>query len=389
MKKEKKIIDLNRKRAKQIFLKLFRILRIPLAAVFVIAVIVITAMLMGKTAVSNAADAFRAVPAVFSQSLSFPYSEDSLSLRRADLIGNDILILTADHSKVISSAPRERFTCQLESADSRADTRNGRALIFSNTSGTVVLQSKTEKLGSVTVDGTVKTACLSGSGSFALTYASDEAQSVAEVYDGHFEKVFGWNCSKEFISALSLSDNGKRLVIGAVGTENAGIYSRLIIFGVNESEPDADIRIDGTLLLKIITTSSGRIIAIGDNLTRVYSKDGEQLDEITYAENSLTAADSDDGGNTVICYKTYGGAKSEIVRFSASGKRTCSFCPEAETECLSVKGNRFAVSSGNAVTVYSSGGEVIKTVDIESTPKQILLSSNHIFTVEGDSIYEY
>lgn len=389
MKKEKRVIDLDKKRLKINALKILKLLRVPIVIVVVLAAIFLSARLLGNVATSNITDAIRAIPTLFSPAGKFPYSTDSLSFRRADLIGNDILMIGTDYSKVISSSPRERFNYQLESADSKAVSENGRALVFSNSSSSVILQSKTEKLGSITAEGAIKTADLADNGWFAISFSTESAQSAVEVYNNRFGKEFRWNCSKEFVSALGLSDNGKTIALGAIGSENAAMYSRLIIFNVKTGKSIFETRYDGTVILKIIYTASDKIIVIGDNKTVIYNKKGESENELDYSENSLIATDSDDKGNTVICYREFGGARSEIVRFSANGKKTCELIPELVPECISCKGSRFAISSGTDIILYSSKGEHIKDSEAKNDVHRLLLTENNIFTVEGDSICKY
>lgn len=390
MKKEnKKIINFNKKRSKLTAKKLLKTLRIPLAVIIAAAALFLSVRLLGNVAVSNSTDALRAIPSMFSSNGSYPYTSDSLNINKAELIGNDVLILNSDNAEVISSAPKVRLSYQLESADIKADTSNGRALLFSNTSNSVTLLSKTEKLGGITVPSTVNTASLARNGAFAVTYSHGQAQSVVEVYNNRFKKIFQWNCSNEFVSSIGLSSNGKTAAIAAIGSKNAEIYSRIVVFGVKNTEPTADLKLDGTLILKVIYTSGGKIIAIGDNKTVIYDKKGSLISEKTYPEASLAAVDSDDRGNTVLCCREFGGTKYETVRFSSSGKTMCDFTVDFEPEALSVREGRFAVSSGNKITVYSVKGEEVKTVEANGKIKQLLFSSNNIYTVEGSSICKY
>lgn len=388
-KKDKSVIDLNKVRKKLATKKVFRLLKIPVVILVFIMAIFLSARLLGNVATSNATDAIRAIPSLFSRSGSFPYDADSLNFRKADLIGNDLVIITTDSAKVISSAVKEREICQLDSADSKVITENGRALIFSNSSGKVSLHSKTEKLGSIDVGATVNTVALADNGYFAVTYPSDKAQSVIEVRNSRFKKVFQWNCSKEFISAIGLSDNGRSVALAAISSQNAEIYSRLLVFSTKSTSPSVDLRFDGTTLLKVVFTSTDKIIAIGDNKTVIIDKKGNVISEENYSESSLVASDSDDNGNTVLCYREFGGSKFRLIRYSAYGKATCNTTVDYSPDAISIRGSRFAVSSGSEIRTYSTKGEELKTISAENHIKSLLLSPNNIYTVEGNSICKY
>ena len=233
----KKIIDLSKHRNKKLAKKILKILRIPLVILVVCCALFLSARLLGNVAMSNVTDTVREVRTLFSKGEGYPHALDSFEFRKVTAIGGKPLTVYKDSAKVLSSSAGEVFSMKLDSADSKVISKNGRALIYSNTSNKLILQSKTEKLGEIEEAGTVVTAELAKNGYVAVSYASDEYQSVLSVYNTHFEKVFQWNCAQERISDIALSKNGKNIVVTAVGAENAEIYTRVIIFNINSAQP--------------------------------------------------------------------------------------------------------------------------------------------------------
>ena len=385
----KKIIDLQKQRNIIAAKKIFRIIRIPIVVLAVAAALFLSARLMGNVAVSNITDSIRQVKTVFTKGEGYPHSLEAFNLLKVVPIGAGPLVVYSDSSLVLNPSGDEVFSMQLEAADSKAITKNGRALIFSSLSNEVILQSKTEKLGSITEASTIVAAALAENGSFATSHASEEHQSVLNVYNSRFKKIFQWNCSNERIADISISNNGKNLAVIAIGAENAEIYTRLIIFNVGSSEPKADIKYSGTMLLRVVYTASNRIIAAGDNRTVVLNKKGELIDELVYSENSIIAVCADDSGNTVVCYEEFGGSKTGIVRFSRSGKKTCSLVVDGIPDCVAAQNSRIAVSFGDEITVYSSGGNESKRIEADNTVSQIFFCSGTLYTVEGGAIHKY
>ncbi len=386
---EKKIINLNKKRNAITAKKIFRWLRIPLVVLVVAAALFLSARLMGNVAVSNITDSIRQVKTVFEKSEGYPYSFETLNYRNVVPVGGGPLVIYDDSTLVLNAAADEIFSMQLGYADSKAVTRNGRALVYSPSSNEVILQSKTEKLGSVTEKNPVTAVALADNGGFATSHAADENQSVLSVYNNRFKKIFQWNCSQEFITDISLSGNGKKVAVAATGVENAEIYTRILIFDVNSSEPEADIRYNGTMFLRVVYTSSNKIIAVGDNKTVIHNKKGEVIDELVYSEDSLIAVCADDNGNTTVCYEEFGGSKTGIARYSSGGKKTCSIVIDGLPDCVAAHAGRIAVASGNNITVYSSNGTESKTIETENPVARIFICSGTVYTVEGGSIHKY
>lgn len=385
----KKIINLQKKRTAMTVKKVFKFLKIPIVILAVAAALFLSARLMGNVAVSNITDSIRQVKTVFTKSGGYPYSLEAFNLRKVVPIGGGPMIIYNDSSLVLNASGDKIFSSQLDYADSKVISKNGRALIYSTSSNAVILQSKTETLGTVTEDSPVLAADIADNGSFATSHASEEHQSVLNVYNNRLKKVFQWNCSKERIADVSLSNNGKNIAVIAVGAENAEIYTRLIIFNVGDEEPKADIKYSGTLFLDIVYTASNKIIAAGDNRTVVLSKNGEAVDELVYSEDSILAVCSDDSGNTVVCYEEFGGSKTGVVRFSRSGKRSCSFTVDGIPDCIAAQGGRIALAFGEEIAVYSSNGKESKIIEVSVAPSQIFFCSGTVYTVESGAIHKY
>lgn len=386
---DKKIIDLNKIRNKKLAKKILNLLKIPLVILAVVAAIFLSARMLGNVAVSNVTDSLRLTAELFRKGGGYPYSTDVSRLKEVTSIGSSPLLIYNDSSIVLSSSANEVFSLKLDSADSKVISRNGRALIYSNSSNDVILHSRTEKLGAIKEDGAVIAAALAKNGYFATSHSTEANESVLTVYNNRFDKVFQWNCSQERIADISLSENGKKLAVVAIGADNAEIYTRIIVFNINSTDFMADVKYNGTLFLKVSFTSSNRVIAAGDNRTVVIKNNGEAVDEIVYPDDSLIAACIDDNGNTVIFYEEFGGAKTGMVRFSSSGKKTCSETLSGIPDCVTSYGGKIAVANSGEITVYSSSGRDTRTFETQSLPSDIFGCSGEIYTVEGGSVCKY
>lgn len=386
---EKKIINLSKKRNAVTAKKVFKWLRIPLVVLVVAAALFLSARLMGNVAVSNITDSIRQIKTIFTKSEGYPYSLETLNFRSAVPIGGGPLIVYDNSTLVMNAAADEIFSLQIDNGDSKAVARNGRALIYSATSNEVILQSKTEKLGSITEQNPVTVAALAENGSFATSHAADENQSILSVYNNRFKKIFQWNCTQEFITDISLSSNGKRVAVAATGVENAEIYTRILIFDVDSPEPVNDIKYNGTMFLRVVYTASNKIIAVGDNKTVVHNKKGEVIDEHVYSDDSLIAICADEDGNTTVCYEEFGGLKTGIVRYSTGGKKTCSVVIDGIPDCVAAHSGRIALASGDRITVYSSKGTEVKVIETENPVARIFICSGTVYTVEGGAIHKY
>ena len=384
-----KIINLKKKKNEINIKKLLRFMKIPAVVLVVLVALFLSIRLMGNVAVSNITDGLRQVKTVFSRSPGYPYSLENKELSRLESINGDVLFISEKNLVVLDSRARTRLDTQLDSADSKVLTGNGRALVFSNTSPNVHLLSRTEVLGTVTADSPVITAALANNGSFAIATPSEKAQSVLNVYDNRFNLDFSWNCSDERISAIGLSSNGKKVAASAIGSKNAELYSRFLIFDTGKTEPVADVTYSGTFIYKIIYTSGNRIIAVGDNKTLVYNSKGEKLEELVYAAENVSAISSDEDGNTVICLGEFGGAKTRVVVYKSNGKKSAEIVLNGENKGLDVSDNRIALVFGGEIIKYSYSGKELERIQANGSPVHVAVTSGAVYTVESGTICKY
>ncbi len=384
-----KIIDLKKKKNELNFKKLIKFMKIPLVVLVVLVALFLSIRLMGNVAVSNITDGLRQIKTIFSSSAGYPYSLENKELGKLETVGGDVVIVSEKNLSVLDSRARLRLGTQLDSADSKIIGKNGRTLVYSNSSPVISLLSKTEVLGSVTEQSPVVTADLAENGSFACSNSSEKAQSVLSVYNNRFNVEFRWNCSGERIAAIGISSNGKKVAAAAVGTKNAEIYSRLLIFDTDETDPVADITYSGTFIYRIIYTNGNRIIAVGDNKTLVYNSKGEKLDEFTYTAESVSAICSDDNGNTVICLSEFGGAKTRIVVYKSNGKRSAEVIVNGAPGGIDIADNRIAVILGNDIVKLSYSGKELDRISANGSPVRVAVTSGSVYTVESGSICKY
>lgn len=387
--KNQKIIPLKKLRNKKNLKKILSLLIIPAVFLVVAIAFLLSARLLGNVAVSNTIDGLREIKTLFSHGSGFPYALGEEKINKIELIDNRILILGEDKCTVLDRKAGEWFENQITNPDSKVITENGRALVYSNGSSQVILQSRTEELGRINAEGQVVTAALGYNGAFATSHTGEESQSVLTVYSSRFEKVFQWNCSNERISSIALSKNGKKVAVSAIGVKDAEIYTRIIIFETDKTKAIKDVSFSGTLFLKMIWTNSDAVIAVGDNRTIVFDETGKETATLTYSEHNITGIKSDDKGNVAVCRTDLGGAKTYITVYKKDGTKACEKSFDGEITDIDIDKNRFAVLRNGEITVYDFEGTEKEKIKPESNASMLLLESGKCYTVENGKICKY
>lgn len=368
--------------------KLISVFSVTAIVLIVFVAVFLSARSAGNVTFSNITDGFRQV--FFSEHTSgYPYANKDLTFREIKSIGNSVLLLNTDSAYVMTPSAKITARIALDSADTKAKTCNGRALIYENSKNSVILTGKTEKLTQISLQNEILTAVIGKSGVFAVAVKDEEVCSRVIVYDRNSKEIFGWKFANERVSDMSFSSNGKRLAVTVCSAKNAVVYSRVIVFDVTGNELLEDIRFDNCMMLRVCYTSRGRLVAVGDSQYIIFNKDYQRVDGLEYSENTLSSVSFDDNGNTVLAFAHSGTSQLSVIRHNASGKKTFSVVLEGSGAKLFADGSKTAVVCGEKATVLNSSGETVEEITFDSVPDSIAYSSGDIFTLETGAVKKY
>ncbi|MBR4766345.1 MAG: hypothetical protein IK085_06250 [Clostridia bacterium] len=369
--------------------KLRHALLIAAAVVLVLSVVYIAARTVGNVAVSNITDSFRKA-FMSSSNGGWPLTVESLGIKEIKPVDGEILVLYNDEAQFLTQGARTMGNIQLNASDSRTAVRNGRTLAYDIAKGTVVLLSKTEKLTETTVTEKILTACLAENGTFAVaTEGGTDVQSKITVYSSSGSALFEWKCAEERILDACLSGSGRRLAVVASGVKNAVVYSRLVVFDIDSTEPVSEIKYDDSMMLRVCITKMGRIIAVGDNKFDIYNKKFQRVDGLEYSENQLNSVSFDEDGNAVIAMREFGGAQTRIFRYSASGVKTAETTITGEADYVRCEGTVTVAVCGKTATKLNKKGQVTQTKTFESVPDKVIYTSGSFFSLEENILKKY
>lgn len=383
-----RMVNFQKEKKKATTKKVVKAFRIPIAILAVLIVCLVIFLAKGETGRSNFTDSFKAIPATLGENPGYPYSGSDLSLQKLMTVGDKPMLISESSVRVLSQDAAELQEIYPDWADTRAFSQNGRAVLYSNTSNKAYLISRTGILAKFNENDIITTATVANNGGVALSVSESKIQSVVKVYSDTQKDLFQWNCSKDYVSSLSLSPNGKKLVVSALGVNNAEIYSRVLLFDTKKSDAVFEAKLTGTTVLKVVYASGNRFVAIGDNCTVIFDKKGNIIGKKEYDANSLFAVDSDSNGNTLVCYNELGGTKINVVTITSSGKIK-DFELEYAPSAIDMKGNQIAVALDNTVTVYSTTGKEKNKYECANNVSTVLITSTGIFTLESGTVCKY
>ncbi len=121
---------------------------------------------------------------------------------------------------------------------------NTRALIYGQGQNNFVVRRTKHTVFEKSTDNPIIAADVSNSGVFAVATLSNDYASTLYVYDKNGNNIYKWNCAKDIINSICLSQNGKKIAVSTVNSNVEKLSSKVHIF--NFSDTDSESTFDYT-----------------------------------------------------------------------------------------------------------------------------------------------
>lgn len=158
------------------------------------------------------------------------------------------------------------------------------------------------------------TARINNNGDVAFVTKSDDGACRVYLVDKKGEELYIWACAEEYGVSIDLSDDGREILCGAIGSENGEIYSVLYRLETYSDENAAEYRLDGSALVDVRLVGKKAVVTT-DKSRSVYTFRGSSAkDEHTDIPETATAFYSDKNGNTVIVSDKVGTISRKEIR---------------------------------------------------------------------------
>ncbi|MGI6166570.1 MAG: DUF5711 family protein [Eubacteriales bacterium] len=174
-------------------------------------------------------------------------------------------------------------------------------LVYNLGGGEYSIYNSFVRLHTGSLENPIYSAVISDNGSFALLGSEGEYKSVIYRYNSKFEKSAAYYYN-DYVISMSLSSDGRYLLVSPTGTSSAQLSSRLLLYGERSEEPvvlDGDI--PGLVLscgVECETTIGGESVfhyhATADTI--FLKGRGETPCKIPLGDKELLFLDSDTGG---------------------------------------------------------------------------------------------
>jgi len=389
MKKDKKAKKAKTKqkikKEKSSWLKKLLSVLLVLAVIAAVAYIVIDAMTDdGQTVTDFIKDAVEAENETVK---SAKFSFDAYSDNIFEELNGGLVAVSASAYQVFDSTGEIVGRGTKAFSNPAADSGDGGAVLWSQGGKDVMLVAANGATKTIDSENAVISADINDGGYVAVASEQSGYKGLVTVYDPQGEAIYKWysgsgylidaavNNSNTGMAALTVSDNGSRLVAYSFGSEEEqGAY--------NESE---------SVYFDIGYIAENRICAVADSKAVFVSGKCEYNAEYSFEGWYLKDYSLDGNGYAVFVLSKYRtGGETMIVTVDAGGNVKGSVSISTDVRAISVRGKYIAVTFADSMALYNSElGEVGRVEDAAGAEKALAGGSGKLIAVSANGAVEY
>ncbi len=320
---------------------------------------------------------------------NFPISVNTDAIVSKDILDDGMILLTTENVVLYDSKGEENYSVPHVYAKPGMSVDEDRAIVFDRGGLSYMLLGKKDVILEGEASGKILTGFYGKDDTYALATLGDKTTSSLSVYNKKSEVIFKWNCSKEYISSMTISDDGKYVGVCVIGAENGEIFTTVYFFGVDYKEPLASQKLVGAIPMSLEFTENDVLTVITDIGVYSLGKDSKELNtHISYYSSEFTCCDVSDNGDYLVALAKYGSKNVfEITVFNSVGETETTISVNREVKSAYITGKYVVVLADNQIFVYKYNGKLVSTVDYKGEPLSLLTTDDFIYIESLDKIY--
>lgn len=311
----------------------------------------------------------------------FPYSLDNSDNVVLSNLGNNIFAVgQTSIVSVNSSNGKKSFSDDHGYANPILKTRGSYALVFDQGSNKYRLDSGDGNIYTDTVQNSILTGDVSGTGTVALVTTSSDSLSQILVYSKSLNEKFNYPVSSGYVTAVAVDESARRVAFAVVNSKDAKLQTVVYTMNIGDSEPKAQFEYEGSSVINIRFLSSNlyvvgsdfiSVITLMKNEVKVFEQGSVKINSYTYNSSE----------NLVVAYTAYDGESGNTLALvSSSGKIKHTVETNVDVKDITASSSDVAALTDSSVIVYNfSKGEIKIQYSVDDSYSSILQISSKIF----------
>lgn len=350
--------------------------RRSLSFTLALAIIIVAALVGLRIAEKTAVDALGK-----NENGGYPISFSGNDIKDVRVMDKNLVVLTKKFVTALDKNGDVLWEHPLVYGDSAVFTSDKYAIVFDRLSNKYSVIDKNGKIEERKSDisGQIFNAAVTDKGEVLLTLKSDSSSSLVAVIDKKGNDKLVWSCTREYVTNLDLSDDGKTLFCCGIGASGGEMYTKVYALTVKNGE-EKSYTLPSSSCITINAVSSDKFnLLTTEGMYFFDSSEEEMLTNSVIFNSKLINWASDSEGNIAALIDSTGNISENILRvFDAKAEEKYSLSLEDSVEDIFVQKDEALLLYSDYVIAVKKG-EIDRKLFFENKAVGIVKASKQIY----------
>ena len=318
----------------------------------------------------------------------FPLAVSTESSLVTDVIGDNIIILTTESVVIYSQNGNQLLNHPHVFSKPAISINDDRAIVYDRGGKSFILIDKEEVVYEGDASNVILSAEYGKKGNYALGIKGDGATSSLLVYNKSNDVVFQWNCAKEHVVSIALSDDGKYAGAAVLGVENGDVFTTVNFFGFDYKEALNTQKIQGVSPFDLSFTKFDTLTLLtSEGVFAINNKNEKYKTIASYYSSEFNSCDFSNNGRYVVSLAKYGSENNfQINVYNKDGEQKTTASTDFAVKTVRMSDKYIFVLGETKIMVYNLSGVVVSTILYKGEAHSILPTDDFVFITSLDKI---
>lgn len=311
---------------------------------------------------------------------NYPYTIDASRDVFMSNINNRIGVLTPNSFTVIDSSDAQtEYVFEHGYSNPLMKSSGVYSLVYDQGGNTYRLDTTSDAVYEREVSNSILCADVSKNGTAAIATTSNETVCDVYAYNKSLKELLKVSISYGYAVDIAVSDNGKKVSVVCINSENANLKTIVYSYEIGYTEPAAVELPQG--LITDIRYSGNNLLVVGDSYAGVIRKNNTYepiFEQGTIKTTSLCYTPS---GELILVYNKFSNSTENVISYiKPNGKIKNEITVSGNIKSVSASSNLVSILTNNQIISYSlSKGEEKNKMQTDDSSKSICQMGNQVF----------
>lgn len=245
-----------------------------------------------------------------------------------------------------------------------------RSLVYGQGEKALRVYNYNKEVINMTFDNSILCADIANNGNFAVATYADSYDSMVKVLNKKGESVYEWYCADGTVSSVSLTSDGKQLIVSTFTVNNGVISSKLHLLNFRSADAVRTFDFSGELPYGIYKVSKNRVYVLFDsNIKYIDLKSGAVIS--TSTDYSYKLVKQNGSRLLLLSSLSANSEKSTVTIHNKKGETATQFSINMPVDDICFTNEYVYILSNSTVFKTDKNGNILSSAEVTFDVKRI------------------